>query len=80
MDIIIKKFYDAYKTNSESVLAYKGGSIEKDSLRKLSIPAINSELYGCPKATDIFPKMAWLENCGKHSLLENRTNTYEHCL
>ena len=79
VDIIVKKFYDAYKINNESVLAYKGGFIEKDLLTKLNIPSVNLELFGCPKVTNIFPEMVWLESCGKHNLLKNKTNIYEHC-
>ena len=79
VDVIAKKFYNTYRINNESVLAYKGGSIEKDLLTKLNIPSINLELFGCPKATNIFPEMVWLESCGEHNLLKNKTNTYEHC-
>ncbi len=79
IDTIIKKFYTALKINNESVIAYKGGFIEKNLLAKLKIPAINLELYGCPKADNIFPEMVWLESCGQHNLLKNTTDTYRHC-
>ena len=59
LDVIVKKFYTAYKTDNKSVLAYKGGSIEKDLLAKLNIPSVNLELFGCPKARNIFPEMVW---------------------
>ena len=78
IDTIIKKFYTALKINNESVIAYKGGFIEKNLLAKLKIPAINLELYGCPKADNIFPEMVWLESCGQHNLLKNTTDTYRH--
>ncbi len=79
VDVIVKKFYTSYKLNSKSVLAYKGGRIEKDLLEKLNIPAVNLEFFGCPKAKDIFPKMIWLESCGEHNLLRDKTHAHEHC-
>ena len=79
VDTIIKKFYTALKINNESVIAYKGGFTEKNLLAKLKIPTINLELYGCPKADNIFPEMVWLESCGQHNLLKNTTDTYRHC-
>jgi hypothetical protein len=79
VDIIIKRFYAAYKMNHDSAIAYKGGSVEKDLLSRLNIPSINLELIGCPKAVDIFPEMVWLESCRKHSLLKNKTDSYKHC-
>jgi hypothetical protein len=79
LDIIAKRFYTAYKMKNESVLGYKGGFIEKDLLFKLNIPSINLELFGCPKAVNIFPEMAWLESCGEHKFLKNKTDAYKHC-
>jgi hypothetical protein len=79
IDVIVKKFYTSYKLNSKSVLAYKGGQIEKDLLEKLNIPSVNLEFFGCPKAKDIYPEMIWLESCGEHNLLRNKTNVHEHC-
>ncbi len=79
VNIIIKKFYTALKINNESVLGYKGGNIEKNLLTELNIPSINLELYGCPKADNIFPEMVWLESCGQHNPLKNTTDTYRHC-
>ncbi len=79
LNIIIKKFYTTHRINNESVLAHKGGFIEKDLLTELNIPSVNLELFGCPIATNIFPEMVWLESCGEHNLPKNKTNTYEHC-
>jgi hypothetical protein len=61
------------------VIAYKGGCIEKNLLKHQNIPSINLELFGCPKAVNIFPEMPWLECCGHHSLLKNKEDTYKHC-
>ena len=72
---IVKDFYNAMKTSETSSLAYKGGHFEKDMLRKLNIPALNLELFGCPKADHLFYKMIWLETCGKHFGI----NPYRHC-
>jgi hypothetical protein len=80
VDIIVKKFYDAYCVNENSILAYKGGSFERTLLSRLNIPSFNLELFGCPKAIEIFDEMPWLECCGQHSLLKNNKDTYKHCL
>ena len=79
IDIIVQRFYDAYWINQNSTIAYKGGSIEKFLLARLNILSFNLELFGCPKATDIFPEMPWLECCGQHLLLKNKTDSYKHC-
>ena len=38
LDGIVKKLYESCKTNTKTVLAYKGGHVEKDLLNKLNIP------------------------------------------
>jgi hypothetical protein len=79
VNIIVRKFYDAYRINENSVIAYKGGSFERTLLNRLNIPSFNLELFGCPKAVDIFDEMVWLECCGQHLLLKNKNETYKHC-
>ena len=51
---LVKDFYDSV---GKSPVAYKGGSIEANLLRKLNIPSVNLEIYGCPKAEHLFNNM-----------------------
>ena len=57
------------------MIAYNGGRIEKDLLKKTGIPFVNRESFGCPKAEHLFDDLVWLETYG------NRTepNAYQHC-
>ena len=69
---------DLYKNtckNGNSTVAYKGGHFEKDLLASLSIPAVNLEKFGCPKATSLIRDMVWLETCGCHVIPE----AYDNC-
>ena len=70
-----RRFYDNVKINDESTIAYKGGHIERDLLKELCIPAVNLEVYGCPKAEFLFDKLIWLETCPNHIA----THAYQHC-
>jgi hypothetical protein len=79
VDVIVQRFYNAYRMDNNSVIAYKGGSFEKTLLDKLNIPSFNLELLGYPKAINIYHEMAWLECCGQHTLLKNKNETYKHC-
>ena len=72
LDNIVRNFY---RDVGEKVIAYKGGQIERDLLKKLNIPGINLEIFGCPKADHLFSKLAWLETCGKHI----GQDPYRHC-
>ena len=72
---IVCNFYNLVKIDDGSLLAYKGGHIERDLLERLNIPSINLETLGCPKACDLFDDMIWLETCGNHTVL----NAYAHC-
>ena len=65
LDNIVRNFY---RDVGEKVIAYKGGHIERDLLKKLNIPGINLEIFGCPKADHLFSKLAWLETCGNISV------------
>ena len=72
LDVIVKDFYDDI---GQKTIAYKGGHIERDLLKKLNIPGINLEVFGCPKAEYLFNKLVWLETCGQHV----GTDPYKHC-
>ena len=53
LELIVTKFYDRVKINKHSTLAYKGGHFERDLLTKLTIPSVNLEIFGCPKANQL---------------------------
>ena len=72
---IISSFYEQVKRSKSAVVAYKGGHIERDLLMKLSIPALNLEWHGCPKACELMGDLIWLETCGNHTV----PNAYAHC-
>ncbi|GBL85504.1 hypothetical protein AVEN_34668-1 [Araneus ventricosus] len=57
--------HNLYRTGDKTVVAYKGGNVEKDLLQRLSIPYLNLEDYGCPKF-DILKNQQTYENCGYH--------------
>ncbi len=54
IDVIVKKFYTSYKLNSNSVLAYKGGRIEKDLLEKTKHPCSKLRVFWVPKSKEHF--------------------------
>lgn len=56
------------------MIAYKG-HFGKDLLKRINIPSVNLEDFGCPKAQKLFDQLVWLETCGNH--LENKV--YHHC-
>ena len=72
---IVVDFYESVKKNKESTLAYKGGNLERALLKRLRIPSVNLESFGCPKAEALFDALVWLETCGNHTEL----NAYHHC-
>ena len=72
---IICSSYDLVRISDGSLVAYKGGQIERDLLEGLDIPSINLESLGCLKACDLFDDMIWLETCGNHTVI----NAYAHC-
>ena len=72
LDDIVKDFH---KNIGEKAIVYKGGHIERDLLKKLNIPGINLEIFGCPKAEHLFSNLIWLETCGHHI----GANPYKHC-
>ena len=75
LEEIIIKFYHEAKQCENSTLAYKGGNFEKNLLIKLNIPHVNLEIFGCPKASQLFENLIWLETCGHHY----GEHSYQHC-
>ena len=45
VDIVLLRLYSQFKTEKRTVVAYKGGHVEKD----LNIPFLDLETWGCPK-------------------------------
>lgn len=68
---LIQFLYDENKRNDQYVVAYKGGTIEKDYLFELEIPTVNLEFFGCPKYNSL-PEPP-IPNCGFHQ------KTILHC-
>ena len=60
------KKYKYFYVYSNSTIAYKGGHYEKDLLNSLSIPAVNLESFGCPKAEKLFDQIIWLKTHKNH--------------
>lgn len=61
---IILKIYNNHKTFDKKIVAYKGGNYEKDILKKLHIPHLNLEAYGCPKFENL--PTPEINDCGFH--------------
>ena len=49
VDIVLQRLYSQFKTEKRTVVAYKGGHVEKDLLNKLNVPCLDLETWGCPK-------------------------------
>ena len=49
VDIVLLRLYSLLKMEKRTVVAYKGGHVEKDLLNKLNIPCLDLETWGCPK-------------------------------
>lgn len=75
LENIVQHLYNHSARNQHSIVAYKGGHLEKNVLRNLGIPAINLESLGCPKATVLFHDLVWLETCGNHV----EACAFDHC-
>jgi len=72
---VLLRLYNQYKTEERTVVAYKGGHVEKDCLDKLNIPNINLERLGCPKTEQLNHTIVEpLASCGFHL-----NETIHHC-
>ena len=64
---VMKELYDKFKQGKRTVVAYKGGHVERDLLNKLNIPNVNLELYACPKYENLQSSIVEpLPSCGFH--------------
>ena len=70
----IKEFYDAAKTPDKFVVAYKGGTCEKDVLQELGIPFQNLEDFDCPKIETLIHQGYGkdVSDCGFHHIYEQQ--------
>ena len=66
LEEIVEHFYESVRKTRKSMLAYKGGNLECSLLKRLGIPSVNLESFGCPKAEALFDALVWLEMCGNH--------------
>ena len=67
VDIVLLRLYSQFKTEKRTVVAYKGGHVEKDLLNKLNIPCLDLETWGCPKYEQIKRTIVEpLASCGFH--------------
>ena len=75
---IVKKFYQEEATDENSVLAYKGGTIERDFLRRLNIPSVNLEtIPGCPHRSKLDITMPAVDYyCNNHIYTKDG---FKHC-
>ena len=74
---LVKKLYQKYKTNTRTVVGYKGGHVQKDLLQTLNIPSLNLETLGCPKYDVLrtqFPSESLLPSRGFH-----KDDALHHC-
>ena len=78
VDEIVKKFYREEATDENSALAYKGGIIERDFLRRLDIPSVNLEtLPGCPPRCKLDRTMSAVDYyCYNHIYTKDG---FKHC-
>ena len=66
-DIVLLRLCNQYKTEERTVVAYKGGHVEKDLLNKLSISCLDLETWGCPKYEQLKQTIVEpLASCGFH--------------
>ena len=66
---VVKQLYSLNRRHRLDVIAYKGGNLERGLLKKLNIPSLNLEEYGCPKASQL-PDMGFDPgmSCGCHDM------------
>ena len=65
----VADLYKLYATPEKTVIAYKGGHIEKDLLKEMELgPFVDLEDFGCPKVVDLIHAGLGYEvwDCGLH--------------
>ena len=67
VDFVVKTLCEKLSTLERDVVAYKGGTLEKQLLTRLNIPHVDLEAYGCPKPNHLlFDGFEPLFDCGHH--------------
>ena len=80
-ETIIQTLYQTLCTKDQYVVAYKGGTIERDMLDKLQIPNINLEWFCCPKVTELIDVgFDAAYSCGYHQKPEHHCPKQETSL
>ena len=70
--IKVLELYEEFRTPERTVIAYKGGHVERDLLNFLEIPHCNLESFHCPPLRVLTPSDPTLD-CGCH------VNHKHHC-
>ena len=73
----ILSLWERFKTPKQCVVAYKGGTVEKELLVQSQIPYVNLEDFGCPKVEHLPEYYFSFIDCGCH--LNNSRNRRFHC-
>lgn len=72
LDFVMKTVYKTLSSLERDVVAYKGGTLEKQLLSRLNIPYVNLEEFNCPKVNQLlFDGFEPLFDCACH--------IYSHC-
>ena len=73
LEIFIQTLYDTLSTKDQTVVAYKGGTLERDILNKLQLPHVDLEWFHCPKADQLVSsEFNPGPSCGHHRTAENK--------
>ena len=78
---LLRRLYREFATEHRTVVAYKGGTVEKELLSDSGLPGLNLESLGCPKydvlrGQDLLrdKREDLLPSCGFHA-----DPTHHHC-
>lgn len=62
----VTAIHHLYRNQNKDLLAFKGGNIERNFLRRLNIPYLDLQDYGCPKFDEL-KKDRIFKTCGYHT-------------
>ena len=73
VETLIQTLYETYCNQDQSVVAYKGGTLERDVLNKLQLPHVDLERFYCPKADQLVSSgFDPGSSCGHHRTAQNK--------
>lgn len=73
VETLIKTLYETYCNQDQTVVAYKGGTLERDVLKKLQLPHVDLEWFNCPKADQLVSSgFDPGPSCGHHRTAQNK--------